>query len=287
MIQKYAIIAGVHKAGTTSLFTHLSQHPQINFSKIKETHYFSSHLELPNEFYDSRVVKNSYEKFFSIKKSSNLFLEASPEYIYSGKQTINSIFNELGKNVKLIFILRNPIEQIYSQFRHKKHSLYIDSSISFDKYLEDISLHNQNYHKHLLKWYEKFDDENIKIIFFDDFKKNQLDVFIDICEYLNIDKQFFNKKKLSIENKTEEYKIKFLHKMALRFAKNFEFFLRKNHTLKKKLRSLYRLFNIKKNSQLVDLTKYSKINKTLNIYNSKLKILLEEKGYFNYPSWVK
>jgi len=286
-MNNYVLIAGVHKAGTTSLFTHLSRHPEINFSKVKETHYFSSHLKLPNNYYDSRASYNNYMDFFKIKSNSNnIFLEASPEYMYAGKETIYKIKKELGNQVKLIFILRNPIEQIFSQFSHKKTALKLDPSVSFDEYIRNKSLEDQKYYKHLKKWYLNFDEKNIKIIFFDNLKSDPENVFIDICKYLNIDTKEIKEMNLSIENKTEDFKNRTFHKIALFFNRYFEFFLRRNFIIKKFLRNIYRKVNIKKKDERIDLSIFRDLNIELDSFNSELKKLLQSKGYSNFPEWM-
>ena len=286
-MKKFIIIGGIHKAGTTSLFTHLARHPEVNFSKVKETHYFSSHLKIPNKYYDSRIDHQKFSDFFDKNDfKNNLFLEASPEYLYSGDKTIHKIKKEIGDKVKLIFILRNPADKIFSEFNHKKSALKLSSSITFDEYKKDITLEDENYHQHLLKWYENFDEQNIKIIFFDNLKNDALEVFRDISFFLDINPIFFKEEDLTIENKTTNFRNKTLHKIAIFFNINFEFFLKKNFFIKKIIRNIYRKINSKNNKKTINQSSYNDLNEKLIPCNKKLRKLLLLKGYKKLPEWL-
>lgn len=98
------IVVGAQKAGTSSLFNFLSLHPQCSFSSKKEIHYF-----------DKNYVKGEtwYHKHFKRSKSSSKnYFEATPSYIYFPwvPQRISAYNN----NIKLICVLRDPIERAYS-----------------------------------------------------------------------------------------------------------------------------------------------------------------------------
>ena len=76
----YAIIAGVNKAGTSSLFVSLSQHPSIAPSAIKETRYF-----LPAALRPSRSSRRRCgSEYFAGAPSDAVRLEATPSYVYGG-----------------------------------------------------------------------------------------------------------------------------------------------------------------------------------------------------------
>ena len=119
---RYCIIAGAPRSGTTSLYNYIAHHPQVNPSSIKQTGYF-----LDSDYFDKAKLPGSvaadkdqnFDALFEEKNSSNLKIEATPDYLYS-EGTAKQIHKSLGSSVALIFILRNPIDQFVSVFHHYK-----------------------------------------------------------------------------------------------------------------------------------------------------------------------
>lgn len=102
------LIIGAQKTGTSSLFHYLSMHPQIINSNQKEVHYFDKNFEKPLSW---------YKQFFPLKlitNKNNAIGEATPNYLYHPfvAQRIHNTIPE----VKLIVILRNPIERVISHY---------------------------------------------------------------------------------------------------------------------------------------------------------------------------
>jgi hypothetical protein len=104
------IIIGVEKGGTTSLDRYLRQHPQIVRSFKKEVKYFDCNY--------SRGL-NWYRSFFphadEVQSQYRLTGEASPSYIVHplAPQRIKDLL----PGVKLIALLRNPVERAYSHYK--------------------------------------------------------------------------------------------------------------------------------------------------------------------------
>lgn len=108
------IIIGAAKAGTTSLYHYLSQHPQILPPVKKEVGYFnrSDYLQLDLHWYLSH--------FPTIPEGKNFITgEATPSYLISDVQ--EKVF-ALFPNIKLITLLRDPVERAISHYYHRlKH----------------------------------------------------------------------------------------------------------------------------------------------------------------------
>ena len=134
-------IVGAPKAGTTSLYYHLDQHPDIFMSPMKETCYFSPEMrrerfapslqpllrdgqERLRAYLDSPPLGKRFGGIVSEWKDyCSLFEgvgdqavvgEASPCYLWS--QTAARRIASLVPNAKIIMILRNPIERAFSQY---------------------------------------------------------------------------------------------------------------------------------------------------------------------------
>ncbi|MBW4473701.1 MAG: sulfotransferase domain-containing protein [Stenomitos rutilans HA7619-LM2] len=102
------LIIGVGKAGTTSLFHYLSQHPQIINPHEKEIQFFNERYEYGLDWYLAQFPPRSF------KKERFLTGEATPWYL----GTIGAaerVFNAFPL-IKLIILLRNPVSRTISHF---------------------------------------------------------------------------------------------------------------------------------------------------------------------------
>lgn len=111
------IIIGAQKGGTTSLYYYLIQHPNIRSALTKEVEFFGHHYQRGVRWYRAQFptfLEKSYVE--RIQKQPFLTGEASPNYFhypYAPKRIAQVV-----PGVKLIALLRNPIDRAYSQYRH-------------------------------------------------------------------------------------------------------------------------------------------------------------------------
>ncbi|HUM46243.1 MAG TPA: hypothetical protein PLD84_04915, partial [Chitinophagales bacterium] len=104
------IIGGVHKAGTTSVFTYLSMHPEVCGSSTKEIGFF-----MPLKYGKEIPSMKEYATYFSHCDAAKRYrLEASPSYLYGKEVIAKRILQELGKDAKMVFIFRNPADRLFS-----------------------------------------------------------------------------------------------------------------------------------------------------------------------------
>jgi hypothetical protein len=117
------LIIGAAKSGTTSLWRYLQQHPQIYFAPIKEPRFFSYEGEAveytgPGDDKWGREIVSSWEAYRALFDPSAKQVavgEASNVYLYFASKTAPRIAARL-PGVKLIAILRNPVDRAYSSF---------------------------------------------------------------------------------------------------------------------------------------------------------------------------
>ena len=193
------------KAATTSLYTYLKQHPDIFMPKVKEPMFFNNYQQ-DNKY----VVKGAKEqKITTLKEYKSLFDEvkiepaigeASPSYIYNEEAA--ALIKEEISDVKIIAVLRQPVERAYSNFLHAKRAGK-EAENEFSKAFEleeerKISNWSPLYHykskgfyfKQLQRYFKLFPKENIKILLFEDVVKSPIESTQEIFKFLGINVDF-------------------------------------------------------------------------------------------------
>jgi len=101
------IIIGTQKGGTSSLFYYLKEHPQMQMPQEKEIHYFDLNYNKGLKWYESHFPNQGV--------SGNLITgEASPYYLFHPLAPERAF--SICPKVKLIALLRNPVDRAYSHY---------------------------------------------------------------------------------------------------------------------------------------------------------------------------
>jgi len=112
------LIVGAQKSGTTALAAYLRSHPEIYMfgdqSGRRSAHYFSNE----NIDFRNKQQYDDYHALFSPQANHRIVGESTPIYMY-WNNAIRRIW-EYNPNMKLIAILRNPIERAYSAWNMEK-----------------------------------------------------------------------------------------------------------------------------------------------------------------------
>ena len=122
------IIVGAQKAGTTALFEILNQHSKITSSISKEINYFDN-----DKLFRKKNLSN-YHKYFPLSfqvPEGNILFEATPEYLYH--PNVAQRIYQYNPRIKIIIVLRNPIERAISAWTMYHHHL----TIGPNKHLHD------------------------------------------------------------------------------------------------------------------------------------------------------
>ena len=118
------LLVGAAKCGTTSLYYYLNEHPQICMSSIKEPRFFSfAHTRSPENMWDRAITNfGEYQELFNGAKEGQVCGEASVHYLFLYRQTIENIkkFVPNWQELKIIIILRNPVDRAFSNFQMLK-----------------------------------------------------------------------------------------------------------------------------------------------------------------------
>lgn len=118
------LIVGAQKSGTSALNKYLKTHPRLCMARKKEVHFFDNE----QFFTDDPVEYSRYHAFFSPGFLKNICGEATPNYMY-WYPAPRRIW-EYNPEMKLIFILRNPIDRAFSAWNmeHQRKREYLPFS---------------------------------------------------------------------------------------------------------------------------------------------------------------
>jgi len=207
MILPNFFIIGAHKSGTTSLYEYMSQHPSIFMAKVKEPRFFALSEDKikysgPNDPAAS-CEYDTLEKYATLFESScdlPLRGEASTLYLYHNKAPKN--IKKLVPDAKLIAVLRNPMERAYSNYLYALR----DGREVIDNFEEALNLEEERiqekwgplwhykrkglYAMQLERYFKVFNENQIKVIIYDDYKKNPEGICQSIFEFLGVDSSF-------------------------------------------------------------------------------------------------
>ena len=192
------IIIGAQKCGTTSLHYYLSLHPQIYMSKEKELDFFvfSSRWKKGVEWYKSHFVGEA-----------TIYGETSPNYTnYPLWKAVPKRMYSLVPNTKLIYILRDPVERIVSEYAHQysngiedKPILQVLSNFETNRYVQ-----RSKYFMQLEQYLNYFPLHNILITTLEDLNREPQATLKNIFSFLSVDDTFDCAKSSVIKHKTSQ-----------------------------------------------------------------------------------
>lgn len=185
------VIIGAMKCGTTSLYRHLEQHPQIAPARRKEVHYFDWYYDKGESWYRGQFPMVSRLSTSGGSAQRVVTGEASPYYLFHPHAP--GRLKQLLPEARLIVLLRNPVDRAWSHYHHVRKRN--GESLSFEEALEaepgrlegelqrlrtDPSYRSYEYQKHsyqargvyadgLQSWMELFDRSRFLILRSEDF----------------------------------------------------------------------------------------------------------------------
>jgi len=235
------ILVGAIKSGTTSLYHYLNEHPQIYMPRIKEPRFFTSSALLKKEKFNNKFLKrfapapinnlDDYKSLYSNVKNEIAVGEASPQYLFTYETTIPLIKKYLG-DIKIILILRNPIDRAFSAYKHnrrlKPHPPLLNEKLSFIDALkiEDARIKTRNFpimyfYKSMGLYYDQVKSykDNFSQVFvckFEDLETDPLSLMKKIYSFLEVDHNFLPNVEIKY-NIAQSKNLNFIQKAFLNF----------------------------------------------------------------------
>lgn len=182
------------KCGTTSLAHYLDQHPEISMSLVKEPNFFTDeNFDRGIDWYISRFPENGLIKG-----------EASTSYTkYPVFSDVPERINEVLPDVKIIYLVKDPLDRIISHLKHNYLSGREDRGI--DGIFKDL---NNNYvvpsmyHMQIRQYLKYFNRENIFVVPLERFEKRSNAYLKRLFGFLEVDPDFSSSEFVRKKNTT-------------------------------------------------------------------------------------
>lgn len=208
MVMPNFLVIGAPKAGTSALYYYLKQHPEIYMSPVKEPHFFTFENEKINccgpgdqeRLRGTTTSLEDYIKLFDQVSGEIAIGEASTTYLGSIKapERIKHYLPE----VKLIAILRNPVDAGYASFLH----LLRDGDETITDFAQALQEEEKRIHQNwdglwryktrgfyytqVKRYFDLFERDQLQIYRYEDFQQNSVEVLQSIFGFLRVDESF-------------------------------------------------------------------------------------------------
>lgn len=191
-------LVGAAKAGTTSIYAYLSQHPRVFFPTIKEPHFFTQVRPAPElRFLIEAISKRTaYLRLYAGAAGHEVIGDASPSYLWHPE--VPQRIRAKVPRAKIAIILRDPVERAYSHYLMDFRE-GAQSRPFYEALLEDMKRADKGwgvsylyyelglYAAQLRRYLDAFKPEQVKVLMFEDFRRDPRVVLRELTGFLGID----------------------------------------------------------------------------------------------------
>ena len=181
------LVIGAAKSGTSSLHACLARHPQIYMSSKKELRYFVPREQLGRYDLGPNWYRSNFPTTLRVRG------ESSPQYsVFPKVSGIPERIKATLGSAKLIYILRDPVERILSDFLQIVDEYY--PAPDFPDFLSTLrdreSYFYSLYFLQLSQYLQVFPRQNILVLISERFSSNPRLILRTIFEFLSVDEAF-------------------------------------------------------------------------------------------------
>jgi len=179
----FAVI-GAMKGGTSALHKYLGEHPQVCMSTKKETDFF-----FRPEGHDLAWYRSQFTE------SADQYGESSPNY--TKRHLVDGIaqrMHELLPDLRLIYLVRDPIERAVSHFLHNVHKGRVGSD-EFETYFTDLdnqAVQTSRYHWQLEPFVEAYGLNRILVLASETLRDDRAETIAQVFRFLDVDPAFWS-----------------------------------------------------------------------------------------------
>jgi hypothetical protein len=193
------LIVGTQRGGTSSLYSYLGRHPDVEPSIRKEVDFFSIRYE---------EGLNWYRAHFPYRFRARFTFEATPDYLLHPLAAERA--NKLLPHAKVIVMLRDPVERAFSHYQHNRRLgneplRFADALAAepertageVERLVADPGYRGVNlrrfgyvargkYHEQVRRWLDAYGPEQVMVIRSEDFFADPSAVFADVLKFVGL-----------------------------------------------------------------------------------------------------
>lgn len=207
MVMPNFLIVGFQKAGTTSVYRYLGQHPDVFVSPQKELNFFSSIVEHPviePRMTGGMTDLDAYSAVFEPGAGRRAIGEASP--IYATDPAVPAAIDRLAPQARLIALFRDPVERAYSEYwmrvRDGREKRSFEDAVNDElrsagnrpwQAAKRDPLHYLSsgfYAHHMAPYWDRFAADRLACHLFEDLEADPGSVMRAIFRFLDVDEDF-------------------------------------------------------------------------------------------------
>ncbi len=176
---------GAEKSATTWAWKILNEHPSIGMSQPKELNFFNNNTERGIDW---------YRRHFRYDAASQKCGEISPLYMDNLK--VAGRIAETFPNVRLLIMLRNPLERAMSHLFHDAHQLLGGVSHATPDNLQKLAREDEKYLRRSLygrslqPFFDQFPSEQLGVFYFDSLRHDSAQLKNDLYRFVGVDPDF-------------------------------------------------------------------------------------------------
>jgi hypothetical protein len=178
------LIIGAMKAGTTTLYRDLGSHPSVYFPVDKE----------PSNLVNDDVLGDKgwseYGALFRKAGYDQLCGEASTAYskLPDYPDVAQRAWQVCGPNLRVIYLVREPVSRIVSQFVHERSEGRADVPEDFDQAIHQIDrfINYSRYAMQIEPWLDTFGPSRVKVLSFEDYTRDRRGTIDAVSRFLEI-----------------------------------------------------------------------------------------------------
>ena len=173
------LVIGTAKGGTSYFYHLLTQHPYVEPAAAKELHFFGSHFDEGVEWYRRCFPAPRWKE-----GRKTITGEATP---YLGNPHVPERMAEVVPRVRLIALLRNPVDRAYSMYHHRvrhgwetrtfEEAIEAEEARMLETRRDESAIRDEGssylrrgvYVDQLLRWTKFFSDDQMLILKSEDF----------------------------------------------------------------------------------------------------------------------
>lgn len=291
------LIAGVKKAGTTSLFDYVGQHPDVFTPAVKAVNYF-----LPLREGNATLPPiEVYEKHFAEAGSQRYRLEAPSYYLFGGTRILGPLTAML-TDVRVIVSLRDPVHRLWSDFSMKRRERTLPvPTMTFESYVQAsydayrtgafeqrgglAGFARGVYADPLESWLDVFGDR-LRIMFYEWWSKDPLPAVRELYVWLDLDPSPAATLEAEARNRNRDFRSRVGADLARRTYRGVRDHLALVERAKPWLYRLHEQVNGRSNDETLTADMQENLRGLYAPANARLAVLLRDHGYQDLPGWL-